>query len=128
MQIAKQVQQICLQTVEFNFGPHFAFPPPADAEARPACQLAKPKEEEAPTAALTEGSSALAGDGDGQADGAGADGSGLFGDPAATLAAVGAEDAGFDVVHEEDEDAAMGAEGNDGEDDDEEAMIVADDA
>ena len=80
-------------TIEFNFGPTFAFPP-SGADARPVCELG----------------TAPPGDADGMGAQNGADG-GLFGNPHATVAAaVGA--AGEGVGGDDD---AAGDEGDEGE-------------
>lgn len=53
-------------TVEFNFGPNFKHPPPADVDARPLCELATPKEEPAGNAEAAEGAAAADGDEEGE--------------------------------------------------------------
>lgn len=117
-------------TVEFNFGPDFAFPPPADADARPACELAKPVDEAPATArAADEG-----GEGGEPADVAAPAGSSSEAnepreaESAVMHTAAGAEAREDDPNADEDEAAAMGAEGEDGEDGEEDAnAMVADD-
>lgn len=83
-------------TVEVNFGPDFAYPPPPELEARPCCELAA-----AEKATLARGGSADAG--------AGADG--MFGD-ARQMASAAAAEAGTAAAADDDE----GEEGEEGED------------
>ena len=49
-------------TVEFNFGPTFKYPPPADRDARPLCELATPKEGAAGSADAAEGAAGEGGE------------------------------------------------------------------
>ena len=93
-------------TVEFNFGPDFAFQPPADAQCRPCSDLAKAQMEAAAAGA----------DGAG-ASGAAPDTSGSAAQTAATTASAeaGAPEAGAPEAGAESGAGAPAAEGEEGE-------------